>query len=91
MTEQPNCGRVQIDSHRKCQSFVVKVKKNEFDKVSTKIDGAVQFFANNLHLTIRNYLGNSFFIICQKMWLMGICCTVFHNFGDSLINDMGVW
>ena len=50
----------------KCQSFVVKVKKNEFDKVSTKIDGAVEFVGNNLHLTIRNYLVNSFFIIFSK-------------------------
>ena len=29
----PKCGRVQIESYKKSQNFVVKVKKNKYDDI----------------------------------------------------------
>ena len=31
----PKCGRVQIESYKKSQNFVVKVKKNKYDDTWT--------------------------------------------------------
>ena len=66
MTELPKCGMVQIDSNRKCQNLRVKVKKNNYDEICTKIDRTVEFFCNHIHLFMGKYLVKSFFIILSK-------------------------
>ena len=44
-----------------------------------------------MHLIMGNYLMKSFFIIMSKVWLIEICHTVLHNFGDSSIKDSDIW
>ena len=44
-----------------------------------------------MDLIIGNYLVKSFFIILSKKWLIAICETFLHNFGDSLIQDSDLW
>ena len=36
MNELPKYGRVQIDSHKKCENFVAKVKKRNLIKCELK-------------------------------------------------------
>ena len=64
MTELPKCGRVQIDSHMKCQKCCGLSQKIKFDKIWTKIDRTVEIFIiNHMHLIMGNYLVKLFFII----------------------------
>ena len=66
MAELPKCEMVQIDSHRKCQNFVVKFKKINLIIKFDKIDRTVEFFANHIHLIMANYLVKSLFITLSK-------------------------
>ena len=54
MTELPKCGKVQIDSYRKFQHFVVESKKINWMKF--ELDRKVEFFANHMHLIMGNDL-----------------------------------
>ena len=56
MTKLLKCRRVHIDNCRKSQIFLVKVKKIRFDKIWTKIDRTMDFYANHMHLIMGNYL-----------------------------------
>ena len=75
MTELPKYGRVQIDSHRKCQNFVVKVRKLNLIKFELKWSKQWSFLINNYGKLSGEII---FYNFVKKMWLI-MCQTVMYG------------